>query len=149
MDASWIQVFILTLAECVAPAGKAVCQEQQFELQFVNRGDCEYALQQFVAMKARDEQAIVNRQKSGCAPSAVQTETYASQDAIEDALRDTAGWRTPDENAVRRTKVSKDHSERLGELKTCDETKGEAPCKVGEIIVEDVSGDSVEIWKRD
>ena len=44
MDASWIQVFVLTLAECVPPAGKAVCQEQQFELVFVSQGDREYAL---------------------------------------------------------------------------------------------------------
>ncbi len=149
MDTSWIQIFVLTLAECVAPAGKTICQEQQFELQFVSRGDCEYALQQLVAMKDRDEQVIVNRQKSGCVPSAAERESYASLDAIEAALRSTDGWRTPNENAARRAEVSKGHSERLGDLKTCDETKGKAPCKVGEIIVEDATGDSVDVWKRD
>ena len=149
MDTSWIQVFVLTLAECVAPAGKTVCQEQQFELQFVSSGDCEYALQQLITMKDQDEQVIVNREKSGCAPSAAKSESYASRDAIEAAFRDTAGWRSPDENDARRAAVNEDHGERLGDLKTCDEAKGKPPCKVGEIIVEDASGDSVEVWKRD
>ena len=37
MDTGWIQVFVLTLAECVAPPGKTVCQEQQVHYQFVER----------------------------------------------------------------------------------------------------------------
>ena len=32
MDTAWIQVFVLTLAECAAPAGKTVCQEREFDL---------------------------------------------------------------------------------------------------------------------
>jgi hypothetical protein len=40
MDTAWIQVFVLTLSECVAPAGKTVCQEQSFELQFLTEADC-------------------------------------------------------------------------------------------------------------
>ena len=35
MDTAWIPIFILTFAECVAPAGKTVCQEQEFQLQFL------------------------------------------------------------------------------------------------------------------
>ena len=34
MDTAWIQVFVLTLSECVAPAGKTICQEQAFELDY-------------------------------------------------------------------------------------------------------------------
>jgi hypothetical protein len=149
MDTSWIQIFILTLAECAAPAGKTVCQEQQFELQFLNRGDCEYALQQLAAMKDQDEQVIVNRQKSGCSPSAAESETYVSREAINDALQTTSGWRMPDDVDAQRAAVNKGHNERLDELKSCDETKGKAPCKVGEIIVEDAAGDAVDVWKRD
>ena len=37
MDTAWIQVFVLTLSECVAPAGKAVCQEREFDLQFLTK----------------------------------------------------------------------------------------------------------------
>jgi len=106
MATAWIKIFILTFAECVAPAGKTVCQEQQFELQFLGQADCEYALQQLIAMKDEADHVIVNRQKSGCAPSAV-------------------------------------------DLLSCEETGGVVPCKIGDIIVEEATGDRVEIWKQD
>ena len=50
MDTGWVQVFVLTLAECVAPAGKSVCQQNQFELTFLNRADCEFALEQLIEL---------------------------------------------------------------------------------------------------
>ncbi len=149
METAWIQVFILTLAECVAPAGKTVCQEQQFELQFLTRADCEYALEQLIATKDETDYVIVNRQKSGCAPSAVESNVFASLEAINEAHRDSAGWRAPDAGDKRRALVSKDHHQRLVELKTCEETDGAAPCKVGDIIVEEATGDRVDVWKRD
>ncbi len=149
MDTAWIQIFILTLAECVAPVGKTVCQEQQFELQFVNRADCEFALQQLIAMKDENEQVIVNRQKSGCAPSAVETKAYQSRDEINAALENTAGWRVPADVSSRRMAVSESHKQRLENLQSCDDTGGQAPCKIGEIIVEEARGETVEVWKRD
>ena len=149
MDTTWIQVFILTFSECVAPAGKTVCQEQQFELQFLTRDDCEYALQQLSAMKDEAEHVIVNRQKSGCSPSGVQTESYASLEAINAAHQDKAGWRSPVKEEARRSAVSKSHNERLAHLKTCEETEGAAPCKIGDIIVEEATGDNIDVWKRD
>ena len=149
MDVSWIQIFILTFAECVAPAGKTVCQEQQFELQFLTKADCEYALQQMVSMKDEAEHVIVNRQKSGCAPSAAETSTYESREAIQEANEDTADWRVPEDSGVRRSAVNKSHSERLADLMSCEETGNVVPCKVGDIIIEDATGDSVEVWKRE
>ncbi len=149
MATVWIQVFIMTLAECVAPAGKTVCQEQQFELRFLTRADCEYALEQVIAMKDEIDHVIVNRQKSGCVPSAVESDSYASREAINDAHKDTSGWRAPGDADARRTVVNTGHRERLADLKSCEETSGVAPCRIGEIIVEEVSGDSVEVWKRD
>ena len=149
MDTAWIQIFILTLAECVAPVGKTVCQEQQFELQFVSRADCEYALQQLIAMKDDNEQVIVNRQKSGCAPSAIEAKAYHSRDEINAALENSVGWRMPADIASRRAAVSESHQQRLENLKSCDETDGQAPCKIGEIIVEDAKGESVDVWKQD
>jgi hypothetical protein len=149
METAWIQVFILTLVECVAPAGKTVCQEQQFELQFLSQSDCEYALQQLIAAKADAVDVIVNRQKSGCAPSAAQSATYASLESINVAHKDTAGWRMPGEEDARRNVVTKDHQDRLAELMTCEETGNAMPCKVGDIIVEDATGESVEVWKQD
>jgi len=149
METAWIEVFILTLSECVAPAGKTVCQEQQFELQFLSRNDCEYALEQMIAMKDGDEHVIVNRNKSGCAPSAVESAVYASLAEINAANENTAGWRAPGEGEGRRNLVNRDHSARLAETKSCEETKGAVPCRIGDIIVEEASGDSVEVWKRD
>lgn len=149
METAWIQIFILTLAECVAPVGKTVCQEQQFELQFVSRADCEYALQQLIETKDANEQVIVNRQKSGCAPSAIETDAYRSRDEINAALESSAGWRTPAENGSRRAAAHATHKERLANLKSCEETNGQAPCKIGEIIVEEARGEPVEVWKRD
>jgi uncharacterized protein YjaG (DUF416 family) len=149
MDTSWIQVFILTLAECVAPAGKSVCQEQQFELQFLSREDCEYALEQLVAAKSELEYVIVDRQKSGCVPSATQSETYDSLEAINAALGDSVGWRVPGDDAARRAVVQEDHRKRLVSLMPCEDTGYVVPCRVGEIIVEEINGDNIEVWKQD
>jgi hypothetical protein len=149
MATAWIQVFILTFAECVAPAGKTVCQEQQFELQFLSRADCEYALLQLITMKDEADNVIVNRQKSGCVPSAVESEIHASLDAINAAHKDTANWRMPRENDIQRTLANKDHQARLAALMSCEETSNVAPCKIGDIIVEDASDNSVEVWKSD
>jgi hypothetical protein len=149
MDSAWIEVFILTLSECVAPAGKTVCQEQQFELQFLTQNDCDYALEQMIAMKDEADHVIINRAKSGCAPSAAEGRTYESLDAINQANKDTAGWRAPGDDVAGRKAVNRDHSDRLTDLMSCEETSGVVPCKIGDIIVEDATGDSVEVWKRD
>jgi hypothetical protein len=149
MAAAWIQVFILTFAECVAPAGKTVCQEQQFELQFVNQADCEYALSQLIAMKDEFDHIIVNHQKSGCVPSAAQSEVYESLAAINEAHKDSANWRMTSENDVPGVRVDKKHEERLKTLMSCEETANVAPCKIGDIIVENEIDNSVEVWKGD
>ena len=88
MATAWIQILLMTIAERAAPAGKSVCQEQQFELQFVGQADCEYALEQLIAMKDQADHVIINRQKSGCAPSAVESTTFASLEAINDEYKD-------------------------------------------------------------
>ena len=107
MDIAWIQVFVLTLSECVAPAGKTVCQEQSFELQFLTQKDCEFALQQLVSLKQESDAVIIDPAKASCAPAARQRQEFASLDAIE------------------------------------------APCKVGEIIIEAGDVAPVEVWRRD
>jgi hypothetical protein len=148
MDIAWIQVFVLTISECVAPAGKTVCQEREFELQFLNQADCEYALEQLISLKSEAEAVIVNAERSSCAPSARRQEVYASVDAINDANRETDGWRAP-ENVEPKTGPSKvAHQERLEKLQSCDESDGVAPCKIGEIIIEGASERDVEVWRR-
>ncbi|MDH3748586.1 MAG: hypothetical protein OER97_10295 [Gammaproteobacteria bacterium] len=148
MDIAWIQVFVLTLSECVAPAGKTICQEREFELQFLNQADCEFALQQLVSLKSESENVIVNADKSNCAPSARRQEVFASVDAINDANRKTDGWKAPviDESTPGPSKVA--HQERLANLQTCEDTGGVAPCKIGEIIIESASEQGDKVWRR-
>ena len=152
MDTAWIQVFVLTIAECVAPAGKTICQEQQFNLEFLTRADCEVALEQLITLKQQSTTVIVDRSKSRCAPSARESEVFTS---LEDAASDVQGaeiWLAPDEGEATVAKApSKDlHDARLAQLPSCEDSRGEAPCKMGGIIIESaIQGDSVEIWRRD
>jgi hypothetical protein len=150
MDTAWIQVFVLTLAECVAPAGKTVCQEREFDLQFLTRTDCEVALEQLVSLKEESTSVIVDRNKSSCAPSARQTEVFADLGAVSDASADEGGWKDPvkDEEVASPTRMS--HQQRLDDLPDCEAPDGKVPCKMGDVIVEaEAKGDSVEVWRRD
>ncbi len=147
MDTGWIQVFVLTLAECVAPAGKTVCQETQFELRFLTRADCEFALEQLIDLKSASDNVIVDRGRSGCAPSASEREVFPTLSAASTALSGEEGWQAPavEEPATSTARLS--HQERLATLESCDDTNGVAPCKIGEIIIEGAA-EQVEVWRR-
>lgn len=150
METAWIQVFILMLAECVAPAGKTVCQERQLELEFLTRASCESALEQLVELKSASENVIVHADRSRCAPSARERQVFATPEAAREALGDAPGWRAPEtggEDGVLPSRAR--HQERLASLPTCESTGGEPPCKVGQIIVESTDEAPVEVWKRD
>lgn len=149
MDMTWIQVFVLTLSECVAPAGKAICQEREFDLQFLTRSDCEYALEQLVSLKAESQYAIVNKSKSRCAPSARQADVFESLEAVSAASGDKQNWQDPaTEDTATARQVS--YQERLEKLPNCEDSDGEVPCKQGGIIIEaGIQGESVEVWRRD
>lgn len=145
MDATWIQVFVLTLSECVAPAGKTVCQENEIEMQFLSKAECEIALQELVSLKDRFDNVIVNRQKSGCSVSARESESFAS---LEDAkaASNASDWRDSEPQETAASLLP--HKERLKKLRTCEDSQGVAPCKSGDIIVENtVSGREVEVWR--
>lgn len=148
MDTGWIQVFILTLAECVAPPGKTACQESQFELQFLTQTDCEFALEQLLELKSQSENVIVDEQRSGCATTTRQREIFPSMNAASNALSGQQGWRAPDFDRSEPSRAAISHKERLASLKTCDETGGLAPCKIGEIIIEGAA-EQVDVWQQD
>lgn len=149
MDATWIQVFVLTLSECVAPAGKTVCQEHEIEMQFLTEAECTTALRQLVALKDQFDNIIVNRQKSGCAPSARQTEAFASLDAAK-AASDSDSWHDPEAADAETAAATERHATRLENLASCEESLGRAPCKMGDIIIEGASsGTPVEVWRID
>lgn len=149
MDTAWIQVFVLTLSECVAPAGKTVCQEQSFELQFLTQADCEYALEQLVSLKQASESVIIDPARASCAPTARQQPVFASLDAIEEANRDSENWRPPEIRDTGTGVALASHRERLASLPDCGEEGAQAPCKVGEIIIEGGDVGSVDVWRRD
>lgn len=149
MDTSWIQVFVLTFAECVAPAGKAVCQEREFDLQFLTRADCEYALEQLVTLKSESQYVIVNKSKSNCRPSAREADVFDSPEAVSSAAGDKRGWIEPADEEPTSARFAS-HQDRLEKLPECENSDGEAPCKMGGIIIEAAStGEPVEVWRRD
>lgn len=150
MDMGWIQVFVLTLAECVAPAGKTVCQQQEFEMTFLTQTDCEAAMEQLVTLKDASENIIVDKERTRCEATASRQPVYASLAAASNAAGTQVEWRAPAVEEQGTATVDANYQSRLEKLKTCEETKGVAPCKVGQIIVEDaVSGEPVEVWRRD
>ena len=149
MDTAWIQVFVLALSECVAPAGKTVCQEQSFELQFLTRADCEFALQQLVSLKQESETVIIDPAKASCVPTARQRKVFASLDAIAEANRNTENWKTPETEDTSPGMALASHRERLASLPECGDDGVKAPCKVGEIIIEAGDVEPVEVWRRD
>jgi hypothetical protein len=155
MDTGWIQVFVLTLAECIAPAGKSVCQEQQVQYQFVDREECEAVLQQLVDYSAGSENVIVNERQSSCRPTTVQRQVFASLDEANEQLSDTEGWgtlnaaeqqRAPESSEPGETEAA--HRQRLAGLPECEDVNRKPPCKVGQIIVEAESGQEMEVWRR-
>ncbi len=150
MDATWIQVFVLTIAECGAPAGKTVCQEQTFDLQFLTRADCEVALEQLVTLKDQSSNIIVDKTRSRCAASAREAQVFSSVEEVSQASADSDGWKDPDQGDGKDAPPSASHQDRLAELPDCENFDGEGACKMGGIIVEAANqGQPVEVWRRD
>ncbi|HSD69640.1 MAG TPA: hypothetical protein VLB07_08805 [Woeseiaceae bacterium] len=149
MDTAWIQVFVLTLSECVAPAGKTVCQEQELKMQFVEQAECQLALEQLVQLKEAAENVIVYKDKSQCAPSAKQQSVYKSLNDVNDRLGAAPDWVPPEVAEPPADFIEKSHQERLASLSPCEAVGGVAPCKIGEIIIEGATGQTVEVWRRD
>lgn len=151
MDTSWIQVFVLTLTECVAPAGKNVCQQQEVQYQFVDRGECEAVLEQLVALKSEDKNVIVDTEGSRCLPTIKQQTVFASLDAANAQLAGSEGWGklAPERQQQASDGTLSDYEERLASLPECDDAKSVTPCKKGKIIVESDVDEKVEVWRED
>jgi hypothetical protein len=149
MDVAWIQVFVLTLSECVAPAGKTVCQEREFELQFLSQADCEFALQQLVTLKQESDKVIIDADKASCSVSARQSKVFASLDAVDGAVGGSKDWKAPKVGESPPSAERAAHQQRLAGLPACGDAAGVAPCKIGDIIIEEATGDAVEVWRRE
>jgi len=149
MDTGWIQVFVLVLTECVAPAGKSVCQEQELRYEFFDRGDCEVVLEQLLVLKDSSENIIVNKDKSACLPTAHKQQVYRSLDDANKALADTEGWGQIPVAKKALDFTQEAHLERLAGVPDCGKVDGVAPCKIGEIIIEGASEKKTEVWRQD
>ena len=149
MDMAWIPVFVLTLSQCIAPAGKTICKQQELTLEFQSQEDCELALTQLVALKERANDVIVDKKGSRCTISARRSQVYASLDELRDKYASAANWQAPDVAAAPPDFTQEAHQKRLASLATCDSTGGVAPCKIGDIIVEGATQKKLEVWRRD
>lgn len=148
MDTGWIQVFVLVLTECVAPAGKNVCQEQELRYEFFDRGDCEVVLEQLLVHKDRSENIIVNKDKSACLPTAKKQQIYHSLDDANKALGGIEGWGQIPVANESMDFAQEAHLKRLDGVPECGEVGGVAPCKIGEIIIEGASEKKTEVWRQ-
>lgn len=148
MDTAWIQVFVLTLSECIAPAGKTVCQEREFELQFLTRADCEFALQQLVTLKQSADDVIVDAGKSRCVVSSREGRVFASAAAVNQPFGSGGSAQAP-KPAQRPGPEFTAHQERLASLPECGAADGVAPCRIGDIIIEEATPGDVDVWRQD
>ncbi len=150
MDTGWIQVFVLLLSECVAPEGKTVCQQQEFDLTFIDRADCELALEQLVGLKDRTDNVIVDRDASRCVMSARQARTYATIAEIDAIHGDAEDWQPPAPPARQGADAPRAaHERRLAELPACDEVAGVPPCRIDDVIVERPESKKIEVWRKE
>lgn len=149
METAWIQVFVLTLTQCIAPAGKMVCQEETVEYHFASEDDCARALVQMVDLAARADNILVDRERSDCKPGVKEAQVYASGDDARSSISPGAGVVLIDDKAPPPDFMKSAHDERLKEMKTCDETDGVAPCRIGDIIIEAAAdAKETEVWKQ-
>lgn len=148
MDTAWIQVFVLTLSECLAPAGKTICQEQEMQLQFTTEADCELAKEQLVSLMDQAEDVIVNRAKTHCAASARQQAVFATQEEVRQ--QSATAWTAPaSDEDVPLDFAQQAHQVRLENLPACEEVDGKTPCKIGDIIIEGASERQTEVWRKE
>lgn len=148
MDTAWIQVFVLTISQCLAPAGKTICQEQELQLQFVAQADCELAREQLVSLLDRAHDVIVNKEKTRCTASARQQAIFNTQEEVKQ--QSATAWTTPATNAATQLDFTQQaHQERLENLRACEEVNGTAPCRIGDIIIEAASEQRTEVWRKE
>ena len=149
METGWIQVFILTLTQCIAPAGKMVCEEQSVEFQFADQVDCEVALAQMLDVAARVDSVIVRPESSHCRAASKEVTVFDSAASAGAPFGTDTAIANETDSARPADFIESAHQERLKTLHNCDEVAGVAPCKIGEIIVEPAEeGEAVEIWRR-
>jgi hypothetical protein len=149
METAWIQVFVLTLTQCIAPAGKMVCQEETVEYYFAGEDDCARALVQMIDLAARADNILVDRQKSDCNPGVKETLVFASGEDARSSMSSTQDIVLIDGKMPPPDFMQSSHNDRLQDMQSCAETDGVAPCRIGDIIVEAAAEvRKSEVWQQ-
>ena len=149
METAWIQVFVLTLTQCIAPAGKMVCEEEIVQFQFADQVHCEVALVQMLDVSARVDNVIIKRESSHCRAAAKEIKVFASaaEASVQFEGAENLAMLEVDDPPPDFTQTA--HQERLKTLHNCDEVAGVAPCKIGEIIIEAAAeSENSSVWRR-
>ena len=126
METVWIQVFVLTLTQCFAPAGKMVCQEEAVQYQFTNKDDCDHALVQMVNVASSADNVIVNKNSSHCRPAAIESMAFSSVDEVSAKFGNTEGWQVLDDQNKAADFTQSAHQDRLKNLFECEDVAGVA-----------------------
>ena len=148
MNIAWIKVVVLTLAECVAPEGKTVCQEQQVQYYFFDEVECQKVLEQLMDYRDGFENVIVNKEDSSCLPAAKDLQVFASRSAADDYFAEMGGLGVLSDEPAKKDFMRERHDLRLESLHVCDDDKLVTPCRRGDIIIESMTGNRMEVWKR-
>lgn len=148
MDIAWIKVVVLTLAECVAPEGKTVCQEQQINYYFVDEVQCQKVLEQLIDYRDGFENVIVNKADSSCRPAAKDLQVFASRSAADAYFEEMGGLGIISDEPSMKDFLQERHDMRLESLNVCDDVNSVTPCRRGEIIIESMTGNKTEVWRQ-
>lgn len=148
MDIAWIKVVVLTLAECVAPEGKTVCQEQQIQYYFVDEAECQKVLEQLIDYRNGFENVIVNKDNSSCQPAAKNFQAFASRSKADEYFAEMGGLGVISDDSSMKDFLQERHDLRLESMHVCDDENLVTPCRRGDIIIESVTGNETEIWKQ-
>ena len=148
MDMAWIKVVVLTLAECVAPEGKTVCQEQQVQYNFVDEVECQKVLEQLIAYRDNFDNVIVDKAASSCSEATRNTEVFSSRSDADPGFVDADGYVVVGEEPKQKDFMQERHELRLQELRVCDDSSPVTPCRRGDIIIESVTGNKTEVWRQ-
>jgi len=148
MDIAWIKVVVLTLAECVAPEGKTVCQEQQVQYYFVDEVECQKVLEQLIDYRDGFENVIVNKEASGCSSATRSSEVFSSRSDADPSFVDADGYVVVGEEPKKKDFMQERHELRLESLQVCDDSNLVTPCRRGDIIIESVTENKTEIWRQ-
>ena len=148
MDAAWIKVVVLTLAECVAPEGKTVCQEQQVQYYFVDDAECQKVLEQLLDYRDGFDNVIVNRGNSSCQSASKNLEVIEFRSDEDPGLVDQDSIVAAGNRPREKDYMQERHDLRLQSLPVCDDSELVTPCRRGEIIIESVTENKTEVWRQ-